>query len=163
MLKCIFLIFFVACFWETIAQSKAVPLTLIKEQHEKRLIIKKDSLITFYSTPLIEVNNFFVNFDSAFYISNLGIMRLYGKICFRSGTPCIGLQGVNIFVAKINTRNVLYNIKEVGESSYDKDSVDKNGYFDIRFNLKPGYSLFFEMPNFYLDQYKIWAIKRKLR
>ncbi|MES1215355.1 MAG: hypothetical protein ABUT20_07555 [Bacteroidota bacterium] len=68
----------------------------------------------------------------------------------------IGIPGVRIFKAEKSVGDSLINIVDLAESSSIQDSsFYKSGLFDVKFKMDKGESLFFYMPHFYIDEFKI--------
>jgi hypothetical protein len=146
-----------------LCQKKIIPVEMIYKQKVDHYLIKQDSLIKSYELPLIEVNKFHVVFEKALYSYETKEIEITGKVCY-SNDPnnCMGLPKVKIFLSRKNEKNILLNEIKLGETSHDTDALDNNGFFEIKFNLCEDYSLFFYLPNFYLQEFKINMLQVKI-
>lgn len=137
-------------------QTKEISISLLNNQHVPGLLILEDSLVKVYNAPLIEVFRFNVKLYKASLNPKTNEISVTGRIC--SGdtiSKCNGLPNVSLFKAQRNSLNILNNMLDLGESSYSADSLEKNGFFDVKFKIKKGESLFFYMPHFYLEEFKL--------
>jgi hypothetical protein len=109
-----------------------------------------------YSAPLVGFQKFNVKFIKAELSSSSKTVTIYGRVCIGQGTlDCVGITGVEIFKAKRTKRNRLKAIRNIAESSYDKNSFEKIGYFNFKIRLKVGERLYFFAKNFFLEEFKI--------
>lgn len=147
---------------DTFCQHREIPPSYIFKYRVTKYLLKEDSVVKEYNDPLIEVDKFFIRIQKASFNKASNEIHLNGKICFDNNFEnCHGLPGVGIFKAQINKNNVLINLVELAMSTYDKDSIENSGFFDFQFKVNKDESLFFFMPNFYLEEFKLGEIRSK--
>jgi hypothetical protein len=146
-------------------QSKIIANSLLYEQELECPCILEDSVIKNYGSPLLEVNRFYVTLDKVFFDRSPKVIRIKGKVCFyERGMDKVGIPGVRIFKAEKTVGDSPINIVDLAETSLIHDSSFYNsGLFDIKFKIKKGESLFFYMPHFYIDEFKIGGAIEKAK
>ncbi len=155
----------------TFCQSKEISVKTIYRYHVTKFLVKQDSLIKEYDDPLIETHKFYIAISKAFFDSKSKELRLIGRVCLTDDTlTCLGIPGVEIFKAIKDKSNILSSRTELAETSHNKDSLDKDGFFDFKFKIEKAESLLFFMPYFYLEEFKLGelmgdkgSISKKLR
>ena len=138
------------------SQPKEFPSTVLYNSHVTDFLLQEDSLVTKYNAPTLEVFRFNVRFDRVLFDEVTKELTVKGKVCFdRDTAKCSGIPGVNFFIGYIDKKNLLHNVYELGESSHDSVSIDKNGLFEFKVKIEEGQSLFFSTPDYYLEEYKL--------
>ncbi len=139
-----------------LCQSRRIPVSVLYQQQVGGVQIREDSIVKIYGTPLFEVSRFYIRVDKAFVNQDAKELRMIGKVCYYDKEKtCVGLPNVGIFKAQKSQDNLLKNITTVSTSSFVQDSMNKNGFFDIKLRINKGESLFFYMPHFYLEEFKL--------
>ena len=137
-------------------QPKEVPPEHINAYRVDKFLVKQDSVIKIYDHPLMHIRRFYVKINNAIFDTKSNELRLIGTVCYLNDTvSCLGIPGVSIFGAIKNNDNILSSIVEITQSSSNQDTLEKDGLFDFRFKIEKGRSLFFFMPDFYLEEFKL--------
>ena len=104
----------------------------------------------------LEMYGFQIKINRAYFDEKSGEMQLIGQVYMGSDTTSsIGLPNVDIFKARKNQNDFLENRIDLGASSDNGDSWEKNGFFDIKFKIEKGESLFFFITYFFLREFKL--------
>lgn len=157
-----FFLLFLSIFWgfDLASQSLEIKPTCVYDYRVEKFLVKKDSLVLQYDDPLISILRFYVRFNKVFFDKSTGEFSMAGKVCSTSG-DCWGVPRISIFKASKNNDKTLHGINRFAETSFGGDSLVDDGNFCFKINIRAGESIFFSMPGFYLEEFKLGEFVEK--
>ena len=100
----------------------------------------------------LDLDGFHVRFDTATLYLDSNRLHLIGRI--QPGIPFVGIY---------SSTNESISIKDpLAYTTYGPDNIDKDGFFNISVMVKPGLSLFFYHPSFFVRKYEIFKLVDQL-
>lgn len=144
-----------------IGQKKAIPVGIIYNCQNKDFLVKKDSFVMVYDLPIIEINKLAIKITESFWDIKENEIRLVGRVFYKDTLSYPGMPGVGIFKGVKSRENVLASFEFVAatRASEVNDSI---GLFDVTVKCSKGESLFFYMPYFYLEEFKLGSLVKEL-
>jgi hypothetical protein len=137
-------------------QEKRISIGIIYKLHTSNFLLKKDSIVEVYDKPLIEVEKIAVKFTDVFYNNETKEIRLIGRTFYQDTLNPSGLPGVGIFKG-VRNHNILSSFDLISESR-NKKNYDNDGLFDVILKLNEMESLYFYMPNFYCEEFRLYEL-----
>lgn len=81
-------------------------------------------------------------------------IRLIGRVCTSAEINTGGLSDIEVFEA-IKEKNTIQNRKLLGRTTYDKEYVYNDGFFDVILDISKMKSLFFYGKGYFVKEFKI--------
>lgn len=138
--------------------SKIRPKEIYNLYTSNFLLRINDSLVRVYDQPLVEVEKLAIKITDAFFNNKTGEIRIIGRTCFGNTANNMGVPYVSIFKG-IRRDSILLNLVLIGESTNSHNLKD-HGFFDVSIKIKENESLYFFMPQFHLEEFKLGILLR---
>lgn len=153
---CIFLLI-LASYGKSFGQFKEIPVSKIQSLSIIKAQCIRDSTVGLTTFCEMDLDGLYINVYSAFFDVKLNELRIIGRVCASPGRSSSGLPDVDIFKSK-KKGSVLGKRIEVGESTYSKNFLGNNGFFDVTFKVEKGESLFFYLPGYFIGEYAVFKL-----
>ena len=135
-------------------QNEKIPAEKVYNLHTSKFLLRlNDSLVREYDRPLIEVETIAIKIIDVYFNKKTDELRIMGRACFGDTANNAGIPYVSIYKGT-RKDSTLSNFALLGESTNGQNLKD-HGFFDISVKLKEGESLYFVMPQFYLEEFKL--------
>lgn len=119
-------------------QSKSLPISNLKNLEVKSLFCI-DSSGRKTSACSLDLNGFEVEFYRAFFDKSTSEVKIIGRLS--PSLPYVGIY--------LGSNDSIFLKKPISRTSYDKQNLNNDGFFDISFPIKPNMILYFyELPYF---------------
>ena len=102
----------------------------------------------------LDLDGFSIIFYSAYLDKSKNELQLIGRVCSSDKMNSSGIAGVQIFKA-LKKDNKLTKRYSIGETTYDKNSINNDGFFDITLKVEKKNSLFFYNQKYFLKEFTI--------
>ncbi|HEX4875617.1 MAG TPA: hypothetical protein VFV31_03035 [Chitinophagaceae bacterium] len=138
------------------AQSKQIPVLKISSQEVKALRCL-DSASRVSTTCPLGLDGFNVIFYASYMDKSKGELRLIGRVCVSGAMNSTGLSEVEIFKST-KEKNILTDRNLIGRTTYDKEFINNDGFFDIALTIKKNESLFFYSSGHFLKEFTVFKL-----
>jgi len=135
------------------SQLKSIPVSKIALLQDKNLRCLDTSGMVSKLCPL-GLDGFNVIFFNAYLDKIKMEVRLIGRVCTSGGMSTGGLPDIEIFKAA-KEGNKLTGRSLISRTTYDKEFIYNDGFFDITIAIKKGESLFFYNHRYFLKEFTI--------
>ena len=156
------LLIFLLSLWFLVSycqQSKKIPPEEIYNlRTSKFLLLIRDSSVEEYDGPLLEVEKLAIKISDVFFNSKTDEIRVIGRTCFGDTANNMGVPSVSIFKG-VRKDGILSNLVLIGETTNNHNLKD-HGFFDVSIKFKENESLYFFMPQFHLEEFKLGMLLR---
>lgn len=139
-----------------LSQSKQIPLYKISSQEIKTLRCL-DSASRISTNCSLGLDGFSVIFYASFFDKRKGELRLIGRVCSSGAMNSTGLSDIEIFKAT-KDKNRITARSLIGRTTYDKEFINNDGFFDIIIVVKRSESLFFYGAGFFLKEFTVFNL-----
>lgn len=105
----------------------------------------------------MDLDGFSIKFYYAGFDKTKKMIRLIGRVCIGDGDTCLGVSNISIFKG-IKKMNMVTNKEVIGGSTYDKEYMGNDGFFDIYYTTEPSESLYFQGAGYFVKEFAIFRI-----
>lgn len=137
----------------TYCQLKQISVSKVYTLHVKGMNCL-DSVSGISTTCSLGQERLTVFFYSAYLDKTNSELQLIGRVCIAKQMNSSGVAGIDIFRA-IKSGNKLINRQPVGKTTYDRESIYNDGFFDIRLKFNKKESLFFYGYRYFIEEFAI--------
>ena len=142
-------------------QVREIPLKAVyKCRIDTNLLKEPDSNILEVVGHRIEIEKLYIQFKNVYFNTISKELSIKGRVYIRDSSN-IGMAKVSIYRGILKNWE-LHSIKEIGETSSDKEGFTNDGFFDLSFKLEKDETIFFSFPNFFVEAFEIGKLSNPL-
>ncbi len=137
-------------------QLKQIAISKVLSQQAKGLrCIDSSGIISEHCS--LDLDGFSIRLYAAYFDNNIKEMRLIGRVCMSDIMSSAGISDIEIFKAQAKDKKIIDKTL-IGRTSFDKQYINNDGFFDITLTVNKNESLFFYGTGYFLKEFTVFKL-----